>query len=199
VSTTNAPKVSDDNRSIAKTAAQVFSGSPSVCEYQDDKGVSAIDLLSCPDSPTAGVTSYSTIGLSDHQFKAIDTDMPLGVEVVGACGSNFELYPNIISSISFAVVNDKQECYPDAVFKHVVTINEASETLKHVLLVDPFLWSAKLETLRFTQKATAWLQAVPISDGELNYLEKNGADALHELFTKHQIDVFNLNRVSVAS
>jgi hypothetical protein len=43
----------------------------------------------------------------------------------------------------------------------------------------------------------AWLMIIPISGSEFDYLAKNGSDALEELFTANDIDVFNLNRKSV--
>ena len=69
--------------------------------------------------------------------------------------------------------------------------------MSHVLLVDPFVWPKSLPNLRFEDKAVAWLQSVPMSDGELKYSEENGLDALHDLFSERQIDVYNLDREPV--
>ena len=197
MATDNSKNVSDNNKTIAKTAAVFFGGEASVHNYVKDNGESSIAILACSESPQSGLTSYSTIGLSDHQFKVTKNEIPLGVEIIGVCGSSFELFPNILGSISTLVKEDGQECAPDTIFRDVVTNNQASQTMNHILLVDPFLWPESPETLRFKEKAVAWLQAVPIADNELEYSNKEGLSSLHELFTKNQIDVFNLNRGSV--
>ena len=69
--------------------------------------------------------------------------------------------------------------------------------MSHVLLVDPFVWSKSLPNLRFKDKTVAWLQSVPMSDGELTFFEENGLEALHDLFSERQIDVYNLDREPV--
>ncbi len=188
---------SDENRTIARTAATLFDGEASVHKYLDDKSNSAIALLASKDSPSKGITSYSTIGLSDYQFKIVRDNLPLGVEIIGACATESETFANIISSIAFTVINDSQECMPDTVFRNVVSMNDPSSTLEHALLVDPFLWPTKFDTLYFDNKAVAWLQAVPISNSELEHLENHGVQVLHTLFSENQIDVFDIRRQSV--
>ena len=152
--------------------------------------------MSCPDIPQAAVTSYATIGLSNSQYRTTDDNLPLGVEILGACGSSFELFPNVLSSIYFQVISG-QECAPNSVFRNVVASNNASKTMSHVLLVDPFVWSKSLPNLRFKDKTVSWLQSVPMSDGELTFFEENGLEALHDLFSERQIDVYNLDREPV--
>lgn len=67
--------------------------------------------------------------------------------------------------------------------------------MKHVMFVDPFLWP--LRSHKFSSKIAAWLFAVPISEKEFEFAEKNGGGALAKAFEKHQIDVFNLHRKSI--
>jgi len=40
---------------------------------------------------------------------------------------------------------------------------------------------------------------VPISDAELEFLEKNGSEALENKFIEQQIDIYDLGRNSVIS
>lgn len=58
--------VSDENKTIAKTALAAFGRKPLVHAYWDDNKKNSIDMLSCNDRPYDGVTSYSTIGLSGY-------------------------------------------------------------------------------------------------------------------------------------
>lgn len=189
--------VSDENKKLARTVAAAFGGKPSVTRYWDDNHQSYVDLLVSIDQPQTGVTSYSTIGLSDHLLIKDGKDFGVRVEFVGACGAGFTKFDNIIATAAFCVINSKWFCYPGAIFPNVVGMYEASTTLKHILFVPPFLWEDKLKTMEMRGKKVAWLLVVPISDQEMEFAEKAGSDSLEKLFVEKQIDIFDLNRVSV--
>lgn len=154
-------------------------------------------MLSCNDRPYDGVTSYSTIGLSGHSIDQTVDNLPLRVEIVGACASGYECFPNILGSCAFNIINTKFTCYPGAIFQNVVKYYIPDSPMKHILFTPPFLWEDKLTTINFDDKKVAWLLAVPISDKEFEYAKKYGTDALENLFEEHQIDIFDLKRKSV--
>ncbi|MBK0869563.1 MAG: suppressor of fused domain protein [Saccharopolyspora sp.] len=191
--------VTEDNRAIARAAAAEFGGKPSVTRFWDDQDSSAVDILECPDSPTEGVTSCSTLGLSDHPLVRDGNEYPVRVEVVGAGATDNEHFPNIISTIAFFIINDQWFCSPGSIFPDVVGMYYPAATMRHILFVPPFLWADELETMHFPGKTVAWLQAVPISEGERQYATANGSDALQDLFVQNQIDVFNLDRDSTVA
>ncbi|WP_312335309.1 hypothetical protein [Anaerospora hongkongensis] len=87
--------ISDENRTIAKAALGALGGKSIVYAYWDNNKENYIDILSCNDRPYDGVTSYSTIGLSGHSIDLTIDDIPLRVEIVGACVSGYECFPNI--------------------------------------------------------------------------------------------------------
>jgi hypothetical protein len=64
--------------------------------------------------------------------------------------------------------------------------------------VDPYLWDDEaLRSRVYGGKTVAWLQAVPISDAETQYVLDNGAGALSALFEEHDPDFVDLERDSV--
>jgi len=189
--------VSDENKMIAKTALVAFGGKPSVYAYWDDNNKSSIDMLSCNDRPYDGVTAYSTVGLSEHSIDQTVEGVPLRVEIVGACATGYECFPNILSSCAFNVINTKYKCYPGAIFPNVVKYYMPDSPMKHILFVPPFLWEDKLTTLSFNDKKVAWLLAIPISEEEFEYAKEHGIDDLETLFEEYQIDIFDLKRESV--
>lgn len=69
-------------------------------------------------------------------------------------------------------------------------------TCKHVMLVTPFLWDRDLQKQVIEGLSHLWLQVVPITDEEADYLMRHGSDALESIFEEHQIDLFDLNRPS---
>ncbi len=45
---------------------------------------------------------------------------------------------------------------------------------------------------------TTWVQVVPVGDDEFEYARKHGVQHLIDLFVEQQVDVFDINRPSVA-
>lgn len=186
----------EKNKIIAKYLANTFGGKPSVYDFWDDNHSSSIPILSCVNSPLSGVTSYSTIGLSDKQIIS-DSKNNLGVELVGACGTNFKNFDNALATAAFCIINDNLTCSPGVVFPDILSMYKLSSTMKHILFVPPFIWENELETISIEDKTIAWLLAIPISDEEKKFAEEKGSETLEDLFEKKQIDVYDLERRSV--
>jgi hypothetical protein len=190
-------EVTQDNKIIAKTAARIFGGIAKVHTYWDDNENSSIGVLSCFGSPQIGVTSYATVGLSDAPLHKDNTILPMGLELVGACGDSFPKFDNALATAAFYIINSKWGCFPGSIFPDMLSMYNASTTMCHLLFVPPILWDERLETLYLETKTVAWLQAIPVSDAELEYAKAEGPDKLEDLFEKKQIDVFDLERPSI--
>lgn len=186
-----------ENKSIARIVANAFGGKPEVHQYLDEAGHSSVGLLVSIDRPQRGISSYSTIGLSDFPNLIGGDDKGVRIELVGACASSVRKFPNILTTAAFCVINSKWTCYPGAIFPDVVSAFNCSKTMKHLMFVPPFLWEENLHTLEFQNKTVAWLLAVPISEEEFRFAESEGADNLEALFEKNQIDIFDINRPTI--
>jgi hypothetical protein len=190
-------EVSVANKVIAKTVSDIFGGSPRIIRYWDDARRNCVDLLSCIDCPQVGVTSFSTIGLSDHPLYKNGNEYPVRTELVGACGNSFTAFDRAISTAAFCVINSKWFASPGAIFPDILSMYKCSDTLQHLFFVPPFLWEHKLATLSLPKKQVAWLLVVPISENERKLASSEGSGELEKLFELKQIDIFNLNRPSV--
>jgi antitoxin YqcF len=188
--------ISNENKIIAKSALHAFGGKPSVSKYWDDRNVSNIDILSVVNRPFDSVSSYSTIGLSDHSIELSVDEAPLRIEIVGVSSTVYEQYPNILASCAFCIVNSKFSVFHGKVFRDIIKMYYPNSEMKHVLFVSPFLWK-DLKTLEFPNKKVAWLLAVPISENEYLFALEKGTDSLEELFEQEEIDIFNLERESI--
>lgn len=189
--------VTNENKIIAQTALNVFGGKPKVFKYWDHEHRNSVDILSCTDRPCEGVTSYSTIGLSEHSIGYKAAGLPLCIEIVGACASDIENYPNVLADCALRIITFNIKCHPGSIIKNAIDLSNIKSEMKHILLTTPFVWEKSPETIDFPDKKVTWLNAVPISQTELEYSEDEGTEALEELFEKHQIDIFNLSRKSV--
>lgn len=188
--------VTKENKIIARTALEAFGGKPSVSKYWDENKVSSVDILSTIDRPYEGVTSYSTIGLSDYSIGYSVDEKPLRIEIVGASATIFEFFPNIVSTCAFNIINTKLPIAHGEIFKGVVRMYYPNSEMEHVLFTSPFLWE-KLNSIDFLDKKVTWLLAVPISKKELLFAEEEGTEALEDLFEKKDIDIFDIRRNSV--
>ena len=188
--------ISNENKIIAKTALHAFGGKPSVSKYWDENNVSNIDMLTTVNRPFDGVSSYSTIGLSDHSIELTVDETPLRIEIVGASATDYEQFPNILASCAFCIINSKFSVSHGKVFRDIIKMYYPNTEMKHVLFVSPFLWE-DLKTLEFSNKKVAWLLAVPISENEYLFAQEKGTDSLEELFEQEEIDIFDLERESI--
>lgn len=182
---------------MAKAAFEAFGGKPTVNAYWDEAEKSNVDVLACSDSPQIGVSSYSSIGLSDSPLFSDEAGNGVGVELVGACSSEVVCFPNIVATAAFNAINSEFICFPGTIMPDVVDMYGCSDTMEHLLLVSPFLWTDKLRTQDFGNKQVAWLQLIPISESESRFANERGIDHLESRFELHQIDIFNINRTPV--
>ena len=187
---------SEENRAIAHCVAMAFGGTFRVNNYYDEAEQLSIPILWCSDRPVHGVTSYSTVGLSDYPMRQEEKEFPARLELVGACGTATELFPNLLSTASFYIMRSQWLCYPGVVLQDAVTSYGLSSTMSHLYFTAPFLWEKKLTTLKFKTKTVAWLLAMPISVPELKYRDAHGDKELELLFERAHIDVFDVNRPS---
>jgi hypothetical protein len=190
-------KPSFDHKVIAKAAASAFGGCPNVDRYWDESRKTSVDIVSCKDSPWSGVTSYSTVGVSDIPLFKEGEELKARTELVGACGSKYVDFPNYLSTAAFFVINSGWFVAPGIIFPDVLAMYNASKTMKHFLFLPPFLWDERLQTINLNSRNVAWLLAIPISQEELHMAELEGVPMLEDHFEKHQIDIFNLERLSV--
>lgn len=191
-------QISDEQKEVAKYTASAFLvDKPSISRFWDDDRRSDVYILEAPDSPQRGVTSYATVGLSDHPLIFQDKEFGTRVEIIGACGSKFPDYGNILATLAFCVINSKWFCAPGIIFPDIMKMYDLSLTMSDIYFSHPFLWDDRLKSTRLGKKDIAWLLAVPISKEESAFAQKFGPEKLEELFSEKDIDIYNLNRPSI--
>ncbi len=193
--------VSNENKTIAKTAAAAFGGGEdvkiTVARYWDDKNEKGVDILVAKNSPEKGVSSYATVCLSDSPLYMHGKEYEVRLELVGACESSCEEFANILATAAACISESRWFCFPGAIFPDVVSMYDCSSTMEHLFFVPPFPWEDDLKTLKLETKSVAWLLAMPISEAEYSFAEAEGAEKLEDLFVQHQIDIYNINRPSI--
>jgi hypothetical protein len=170
---------------------------PPIFQFWDDDHRSNIRVLEAADCPQQGVTSYATVGLSEHALIRNGTEFPTRVEFLGACGSAFPNFNNVVATAAFCIINSNWFCAPGVIFPDIVRIHGISITMSDIYFANPFLWNGAFGSETIDGRTTAWLLAVPISKAEAAYAGEHGPQKLEELFSQRDIDIYNLNRTSV--
>ncbi|MGK5049763.1 suppressor of fused domain protein [Janthinobacterium sp. GB4P2] len=190
--------INDYQKEMAGLTAKYFSREkPPILQFLDETESANIYVLEAKDSPGVGLTSFATIGLSDHPLFFNGDEFEARTELIGACDSNRKDFAHILATSSFFIINSKWFCAPGIIFPGVVEMHNLSKTMSDVYFTNPFLWGDKFHSLTLHEKTVAWLLAIPISKSETKFAAEFGPEKLEELFSKKDIDIFDLNRASV--
>jgi hypothetical protein len=189
--------VSSENKIIARYVSAAFGGTPHVDEYLNESETLTVGILHCRDRPAEGVTSYSTIKLSDHPMKQGEREFPIRLELAGVCINIADWFPNVLASAAFSIMQDDAVYHPGSVLPDHVCQSCPSSKFPHLYLTAPFLWERELKTLDCGTKKASWLMAVPISEAEYAYVRKFGDYAFERLLEKQHGDFSNPDRPSV--
>jgi len=153
-------EVSADNREIALLTSEAFGGDWRALGYADPRDESKIDVLQSVDRPSEGLTSYSTIGLSDYSIPG-EARPPIGSEIT-AC-SNQADFGNVLATAAFYVINDGWIPEPGRIFTDVVAIHFGDTSTPHLFLVNPpWLWEGQHPRLCLSRRRTSR----PIAESE---------------------------------
>jgi hypothetical protein len=188
--------VTPQNKRLARYAASVFGGTPHAAEYANESETLFVGILSCRDRPLEGVTSYSTIKLSDHPMKSGAEEFPVRIELAGVCENRVTTFPNLLATAAFHIMRRGGVYRPGMAIPDLVRQAHVSSALPHLYLTAPFLWEDELNTIDLGGKRVTWLLAMPISAEEYACLQEHGDQALERLLEEQQVDVFNPDRPS---
>jgi hypothetical protein len=191
-------QISIQQKEVATHTAMAFLvDRPPIFHFWDDDHRNDVYVMEAMDTPQQGLTTYATIGLSDHPLMFQNKEFGTRVEIVGVCGSKFPDFGNVLATLAFCVINSKWFCAPGIIFPDVMTMYGQSSTLSDIYFAHPFLWEDRLRSTRLGDRNVAWLLAVPISKEESAFAQEFGPKKLEELFSEKDIDIYNLNRASV--
>jgi antitoxin YqcF len=187
--------VAESGRAVARAASEAFGGKPQVRRYYDEAEKHSVDMLTCEGAPTADLVTYSTVSL--HGYANMLEQSDVRVEMAGVASRAAGPFVNMLATAAFYVMKDHWLCAPGVVFPSLTRQYKLSPRLEHVLWVPPFPWQ-KLGSLEVGDGlAVHWLLAVPISEGEREFLLDNGFDAFEAVFAEREVEYFNLERASI--
>lgn len=186
-----------NRKRIFKLLHQTIGMTPKVMKYCSDDNKADIDIYIGIDRPDVDITTYSTIGLSDFPVGLSTKDgKPIRVEFISVCKSESAFFGNILASCAFNIINENYTCKPGIVYPNVVNSYYKGSEMKHIYFTTPFDWP-ELQRLDENNMTIVWLFAIPISDGEFNYLHEHGFEKFEDLLETHDVQYYDLNRKSI--
>jgi Suppressor of fused protein (SUFU) len=182
-------------RAVAIYSQDVFGEKAEIYTYGREGFLERSMIMKTPDCPVNGSMTSSSIGLSSHSQPSFGK--AVNIEIVGACSSSSVDYGNIISSCVFECLINNQQITYGAYFANLVDQYYPNLKMKHVAFVAPFYWDNILTHKSLGGLDVYWLYALPIADGELDFLRRNGIDRLERELQSQEADVLDLNRLPI--
>lgn len=190
-------ELTESSKLVERKLVEAFGCKPTITSYLDGDGPGSVDIASASDTPDIGITSYSTVNLSDHPMYVGGREHETRVEIAGAAPRQVPRFANVISSAAFGVMNQKLACYPGVVFPDVISRYQLSATMRHVMFSEAYLWPRLDTSLRLPDRLVSWVLVIPIADSELEFANLHGWQSLGRILERHDIDVYDLQRKPV--
>ncbi|MCR5738166.1 MAG: suppressor of fused domain protein [Eubacterium sp.] len=185
------------NKKIFQIIHNEIKSTPKVISFADDSNEFKIDIYIGENKSDVGLSTYSTLGLSKYPIGVIDSEgKEIRVEFIGVCDSDFKEFPNIIASCAFDIIKNNYSCRPGMININAVEQYYDGLEMRHIYYTAPSYWE-NLQGIELDGHIVNWLFAIPISDSELEYLEKYGDQAFEELLEEKNTEVFDIYRDSV--
>ncbi|KAB1645473.1 MULTISPECIES: suppressor of fused domain protein [unclassified Pseudoclavibacter] len=171
---------------------------PEFERYSQEDEQLHIDILRARDTPTLGETCYGSIGISQFDNELEIEGQPLRVEILAVCASQWDIIGHGIAACGFQLASGYRVLRPDIVCEGVLSGYNDCITTTGLLLTAPFSFE-HTHVLSFPSFSISWLQAIPITQSECEFVlsHEHSAQELLSLFEAQQLKLNCLDRDSV--
>ena len=196
---------SDDVREAARRLGEVFGALPQVLRFRatvdpdaDGEEPDEIAVAVGDGCPGPGYASYATLDMSRFPTNlTTDDGRPIRTELITVGRADYRTLADVLAQCAFAVASGSFHLTPNTIVPNAVREADPERTTKHVLLVVPFIWPDLEILVDREEDVTTWLQAVPITDAELEFASRRGIDELFARLEQAGADVSDIDRASV--
>lgn len=167
-------------------------GDLKVTSFSDDAEENTLDIFESKNSEGILASTIGVMEVGQGEGSKLFTEI-----IMDARGEN-ENISNVLSTIGFYIVKDRWDVMPGVVFESMVEMYSPELEVKHVMFVAPFQWEEGMSNVALSTKTIYPLLAVPITQGEYEFMISNSAEALESLWASKSTDVLNWGRASAA-
>jgi len=176
---------------VALYSQDLLGSEAEIYTFEAVDGSRELPILIVPDCPSPGLSTYSTIGYSDHPQPNYGSS--LNLELIGACDTPITDFANVMTSCVIESLNNDRPINYGVVFWDIVSQYGISATLQHVTFVAPYFWEG-FSKARLLDRDVHWLMVLPIAQSEMVYLKTHGVDALEKKLEESDLDFTDINR-----
>ncbi|MFF0817381.1 suppressor of fused domain protein [Rhodococcus sp. NPDC003318] len=195
----------DDIREAARRIGEVFGEVPQVLLYRaavdpeaNGEEPDEVSIAVGDGCPSPGYASYATLDLVRYPTNVTTDDgRPIRTELITVGRSDYRGLADVLAQCAFAVASGSFHVTPNTIVPNAVKEADPGRTTKHLLLVVPFIWPDLEILVDREEDVTTWLQAVPITDTELEFASRHGVDELFGRLEAAAADVTDIDRDSV--
>ena len=189
--------ISQENQNLSQFAGKVFGGDWTIAAHLDEQRQPVVYVLTGTNTETPDMISHATIGLSDFKLGQDKGGVPLGAELVGGCNKACDYFDKALAACADMILHNNVLCKPGTIFANVLDGYDDTSQMKHFLFAVPSFWQDGLYPLSFKSKTVLWLQALPVSETEMQFARQHGAGELGEKLLENKADLADLQRAPV--
>lgn len=160
-------------------------------------GEHRVGMLLIPDCPDPGLSSWATLEASAFPtpFRTPD-QRPVRLEFVAAVDNRLDRFGDAVAACAFAI-GPENDVRPGTVYRDAVSRFYPSASTPHLMSVAPFVWDGEIASYDDDDAHVTWLQLVPLTDREAQFVAERGSSALEDVFVREQPDLFTIERTDV--
>lgn len=186
--------ISESSKLVARKVADAFGKRPKITDFWDADNRYSVAIAAAADTPTEGITSYSTVNLSDWPMYIDGREHETRVEIAGSAPNEVSNFQNAVSTAALCVIKQKWPCRPGVIYPDVLAAYHMSTTMKHVLFMEPVVWDKIEASTQLPDRLVTWVMMVPIADSEYEYANEHGWEALGQILEEDDIDYWDPQR-----
>ena len=191
------PEIVSEDGLIERALTHAFAGPTLLHPHLDQTRKFEIKVLSAHNRPEYGQTSLATIGLWRTPLVAHNNNHPSRLELFGFFPASKEGCIDILSSAAFRLMRTHEAIEPGTVFLDYIHPWYPKATVAHLYFTEPNrLHQIDLDEIRMGNLMVRFLEIIPITPEEHDYLLQQGADALESALLGSAFDLSDLKRSS---
>ena len=185
--------IDKNSKLVANYLRKAFAGTPEVQRYLAEDNVRFVDIIKTPHQDK--ITYVGSIGGFKRTMKGRNSANPeIRVEFLSAVQERYtEIMAQTLGYLVFCLDTEKISYHPGMIVENAIPENKLSN-MRHIYLCDPFLWDNGLKSMCFDDFVLAFLYAMPITEEEKNFFDKNGADAFENYLQGKNVPYFDMGR-----
>ncbi len=189
------PEIVSEDGLIERALTHAFTGPTTLYPHSDQTRKFEIKILSAFNRPEHGQISLGTIGLWRTPLIPHKNAAPTRLELFGIFAAGKEGCIDILSSAAFRIMRTHESIEPGTVFLDYIHPWYPKATVAHLYFAKPGnLHTIQLDEIRMGNLNVRFLEVIPITPTEHDYLLKHGADALEGALLGSAVDLSDLKR-----